>query len=545
MAAHHTGTIGEDNIVRGDATLDLPEEGLFNFLEKSFLNHGDKMALIDAVTGDKMTYKQLLGKACKLSSFFQKIRKYSKGEKLALHVPNCIEYQAILLGGLAIGMSFTTCNPAYTVHEINHWLKSSNARVLFTNSTLIQSAEKAIEGTNVDLIVSIDDIDVTSENVVNLSGLLQSEDETFEAPVMEPKEDIAALVYSSGTTGLPKGVMLTHYNITTNILQMYYSSASHNDSTLCVLPMFHIYAIAYVNFVNLLHGATIIVMPKFDPGVFLTAIQNHKIATVPIVPPLALFMINHPIVNTFDLSSMKEVVVGAAPIDAVVTNKFCEKFPGAVLRQGYGSSESMITHMQPTDMSTHKPGSAGCILKHVDMKICSVETREALGADERGEVCLRGPQIMKGYFNNPDATAISLDAEGWLRTGDLGYYDAEGNVFIVDRLKELIKYKGFQLAPAELEDTLLSHPNIADACVIGIPDERAGQLPRAYLVSTKGSTVTEEEVQKYIEVAHAPHKQLRGGVVFVETIPKSASGKMLRRVLLKEYVDAQNAQNEK
>lgn len=528
----------QDNIIHGDTTLELPEEGLFEFLHKSFLKHGDKMALIDGVTGEKMSYRELLGKSSKLASFLQKKRGYSKGDKLALHVPNCIEYQAIVLGALAIGMTFTTCNPAYTVNEVNHWLKSCNARVLFTNSSLVGIAEEAIKDTNVDLLISIDD--TTNENIVNLSGLFQNDDETFEPPSIEPKEDVAALVYSSGTTGLPKGVMLTHYNITTNMLQMYQSSATNGDSVLCLLPMFHIYAIDFINFMHLMHGACIISIPKFDPVNFLTAIQTYKIETVPIVPPLALFMINHPVVDKFDLSCMKEVVVGAAPIDAVVTNKFCAKFPGVLLRQGYGSSESMITHIQPQDMSKLKPGSAGIILQHIDLKICCVETRKALGADEKGEVCLRGPQIMKGYFNNPEATANSLDAEGWLRTGDLGYYDAEGNVFIVDRLKELIKYKGFQVAPAELEDTLLSHPAIADACVIGIPDERAGQLPRAYLVVREGSTVTEEDVQGHIEKAHAPHKQLRGGVVFVKAIPKSASGKMLRRVLLKEYLDAQN-----
>jgi 4-coumarate--CoA ligase len=525
-------------IIRGDKTIKLPEEGLFEFLEKAFKKHGDKMALIDASTDVKMTYPELLSKAYKLASFFQK-RGYVKGDKLALMVPNCIEYQAIILGALAIGMTFTTCNPAYTVHEVKHWLTSCNARVLFTNSNLAENAEKAKEGTNVDILVSIDDM--ANDKIVNLSGLLQSEaDENFVRPSIDPKEDVAALVYSSGTTGLPKGVMLTHYNITTNILQMYNGSSSHNDSILCLLPMFHIYAIDYVNFTHLMHGACVISIPKFEPLPFLKTIEKYKIETVPIVPPLALFMINHPVVAKFDLSCMKEVVVGAAPIDAVVTNKFVAKFPGALLRQGYGSSESMITHFQPQDMNKQKPGSAGLILQHVEMKICSVETGEALCANEKGEVCLRGPQVMKGYFNNEEATAKSLGKDGWLRTGDLGYYDDEGNVFIIDRLKELIKYKGFQVAPAELEDTLLSHPSITDACVIGIPDERAGQLPRAYLVLAKDSTVTEDDVNKHMEEYMAPHKQLRGGVVFVESIPKSASGKMLRRVLLKEYLDAQN-----
>ena len=206
--------------------------------------------------------------------------------------------------------------------------------------------------------------------------------------------------------------------------------------------------------------------------------------------------------------------------------------------QGYGCTEGMITHMQhPFDKSQNLPGSAGYGYRHVDFKVCCLDTGKALGPNQQGELLVRGPQVMKGYFKNDEATAACLNEDGWLSTGDLSYFDEKGNLFVVDRLKELIKYKAFQVAPAELEDTLLSHPDIVDSCVIGVPDDVAGQVPRGYIVKNGESCLTEEDVHKFLGEYLSPHKQLRGGVVFVDQLPKSASGKLLRRVLLQEYLE--------
>jgi len=375
-----------------------------------------------------------------------------------------------------------------------------------------------------------------------LSEILSNGDENFEKELtIDPVNDVAGLLYSSGTTGLPKGVMVTHHNITTNILQLLATcdESVMRQNILCVLPMFHVYGVAYINFFHMCHGATVVSLPGFDPVNYLTAIQNYKIEKLPIVPPIALFMLNHPIVDKFDLSSVHCVTVGAAPIDENVTKAFNKKFPKVLLTQGYGMTESLITHLQNEDAASHKPGSAGFVAKGIDWKIRCIETGDALGPNQKGEVCTKGPQGMKGYLKNPEATAGCLSEDGWLRSGDLGYYDEDGNIFVVDRLKELIKYNAFQIAPAELEDTLLSHPGINDSGVIGIPNERVGQVPRAYIVKAADSTITEEEVHAFFEERLSPHKQLRGGIVFVEVLPKSASGKLLRRVLLQEYLDSQ------
>ena len=302
--------------------------------------------------------------------------------------------------------------------------------------------------------------------------------------------------------------------------------------------MFHIYGVDYINFLHLYQGATVVSLPSFDPAVFLSSIQKHNIEKVCIVPPILIFMVNHPIVDKFDLSAMRNATVGAAPADEALIKQFINKFPGTVLVQGYGSSEGLITHLQPVDMTRHKPGSAGYGASHCDLKIHCIETGAALGPGEKGEVRLRGPQVMKGYYDNEEATANTINEEGWLCTGDLGYFDEEGNIFVVDRLKELIKYKAFQVAPAELEATLLTHAQIIDACVIGVPDADAGEVPRAYVVCAPDSTLNEEDVNAFMGEYLSPHKQLRGGIAFVDALPKSASGKLLRRVLLQEYLDA-------
>jgi len=541
VLAFHTGTIGEDHIIRGEQALDIPNIDLFTFVKRSAERYGDKIALVDAVTGRKMTYNQLISNSEKLAAFFVQ-KGFGKGDCIAIHVPNCIHYQTVVLGTLSRGMIFTTANPTYTHHEINHQLTSAKARVLFTNSELVETAKQAIEGTSVEVIVLMDEeADVSREaGVVRLCDILSYSVEYSKDLNLDPKQDVACLLYSSGTTGLPKGVMHTHNNIISNVLQMKDGFCPKDcSSILCVLPMFHVYGVAYINMLHLVAGITVVSLPKFNPVTFLTAIQDLKIEILPIVPPILLFLLNHPMVEKFDLSSVKLVVVGAAPAEENVAKAFVQKFPGVKLLQGYGMTESLITHVQPfNNPLACKPGSAGFILRNIDWKVICLESGDALGPNTRGEICTRGPQVMKGYLNNSEATDNCLK-DGWLQSGDLGYYDEEGCIFVVDRLKELIKYKGFQVAPAELEDALLSHHGISDSCVIGIPDQRAGQLPRAYVIKAKDSDVNEEEINAFMGERFADHKQLRGGVVFVDLIPKSASGKLLRRKLLEEYMESQ------
>jgi acyl-CoA synthetase (AMP-forming)/AMP-acid ligase II len=357
---------------------------------------------------------------------------------------------------------------------------------------------------------------------------------------MNPAEDLVALPYSSGTTGLPKGVMLTHRNLVANLCQVEgmqnFEGFGEQDMTMAVLPFFHIYGMVVIMMLGLAGGGTILVMPRFDMVEFLTLVQKYRVTILPLVPPIVLGLVKHPAVAQFDLSSVRLIFSGAAPLGEEIARALSQKL-GCPVVQGYGMTEaSPVTHLSPTRNEPFKPGSAGKIVPNTEVKIVEVGSGSdaELPVGKEGELWIRGPQIMKGYLNRPEETAGCLDRDGWYHTGDVGYVDDEGYFFIVDRTKELIKYKGMQVAPAELEALLLTHPAILDAAVVRMADEEAGEVPKAYVVlkPDDGSRATTGEViMGWVAQRVAPHKRVRH-VEFIDQIPKSASGKILRRVLI-------------
>src|ERR1051326_3003186 len=326
--------------------------------------------------------------------------------------------------------------------------------------------------------------------------------------------------------------MLTHYNLVANMCQMdgldYFQ---HDDTLLCVLPLFHIYGLVVVLNMGLHLGATIVTMPRFDLEQFLTMIQQYRVTLSHIVPPIVLKLAKDPIVDKYDLSSLKMIFSGAAPLGADLSRE-CMKRIGCGIRQGYGMTEtSPVTHSSPADPAKMRHGSVGTAAPNTEVKLVDPATGAELGPNEEGEVCVRGPQIMKGYLNNPEATRRTIDAEGWLHTRDIGYVDEDGQFFSVDRVKELIKYKGFQVAPAELEAVLLTHPAVADAAVIPARDDEAGEVPKAFVVLK--SEASEDELIDFVADRVARYKKIRM-VEFIDQIPKSLSGKILRRVLVEK-----------
>jgi acyl-CoA synthetase (AMP-forming)/AMP-acid ligase II len=339
-----------------------------------------------------------------------------------------------------------------------------------------------------------------------------------------------ALPYSSGTTGLPKGVMLTNRNLVANILQtVAIQEPTDEDTVIGVLPFFHIYGMQVIMNCTLRSGGTIVTMPRFDLEQFLRLIQEHRVTRAYVVPPIALALARHPAVDQFDTSSLNFVMSGAAPLGAELEDECRNRLGGALVLQGYGMTEtSPVTHCIPMDPDAARPGSIGPALANTECRIVVLEEDRDAEPGERGELWIRGPQIMAGYLNNDEATRATIDDEGWLHTGDIAIVDEDGYFAIVDRVKELIKYKGFQVAPAELEALLVQHPCVADAAVIPVPDEEAGEIPKAFLV-LRGEA-SENDIKEFVAGKVATYKQVRA-VEFIDEIPKSPSGKILRRVL--------------
>jgi acyl-CoA synthetase (AMP-forming)/AMP-acid ligase II len=347
---------------------------------------------------------------------------------------------------------------------------------------------------------------------------------------INPAEDVVALPYSSGTTGLSKGVMLTHRNLVANCLQTdERQPIGEGDVTIGVLPFFHIYALTVVLSRGLANGATIVTMPRFEMESFLELIQRYRATQLYLAPPVILGLAKSPLVDRFDVSSVQRIMVGAAPLDAALAESCAERI-GCQVAQGYGLTEtSPVTHLTPA--GRNKPGSIGPTVANTEAIVVDLTSGNPLGPGESGEIWVRGPQVMKGYLGQPAATADAFAHDGWFRTGDIAFADEDGYFTIVDRVKELIKYKGFQVPPAELEGVLVSHPSVADAAVIGVPDLEAGEVPKAYVV-LKGEARADELIA-YVAERVAPYKKIRF-VEVIDQIPKSASGKILRRVLIEQ-----------
>ncbi len=340
---------------------------------------------------------------------------------------------------------------------------------------------------------------------------------------------MVVLPYSSGTTGTNKGVMLTHGNLVANIAQTLAAAEVTEDETfVAVLPFFHIYGMQVLMNAGLRAGVTVITMPRFDLELFLRLHAEHHVRRAFVAPPIIVALAKHPMVDDFDLSSLTQVFSAAAPLSADLALEAGARL-GCEVAQGYGMTE-LSPVSQVTPPGQFKPGTVGVTVPNTELRIVDPATGVDLPDGEDGEVWIRGPQVMKGYLNNPVATDGMIDPEGWLHTGDIGHVDADEHLSIVDRLKELIKSSGFQVAPAELEGLLLTHPAVADAAVIGRPDDARGEVPVAYVVLKPGAEATAADLEAYVDGQVAHFKKL-GALVFIDEIPKSASGKILRRVL--------------
>ncbi|SFS17775.1 4-coumarate--CoA ligase [Microbacterium sp. cf046] len=514
--------------------VEIPDVGVYEYLFSSLTDDElGEVALIDPASGAETTYGALRAQVNTFAGALA-ARGVDTETVVGLLCPNAPAFATVFHGILRVGAIVTTINSLYTAGEIEKQLRDAGATWLITVTPLLPQAKAAASAVGIadNHLIVLDG----AEGHPNLRDLLTEQSPAPEV-TFDPATHIAVLPYSSGTTGIPKGVMLTHRNLVANVQQCRASiDLRDTDRVLAVLPFFHIYGMTVLLNLALRQRASLVTMPKFDLVEFLTNIQTHGCTYLYIAPPIAVALAKHPIVDQFDISTVHTVFSGAAPLDGDTAEAAGRRIHARMM-QGYGMSElSPVSHAMPYDRDDIPVSSVGTLLPNQECKLIDTETGEEIteigdgGTTKPGEIWIKGPNVMLGYLNKPDATAETLDADGFLHTGDVGVYHEGGYFSIVDRVKELIKYKGYQIAPAELEALLLSHPKIMDAAVIGVLDDDKQEIPKAFIVAAPDSVLTEEDVQAFVAENVAPHKKVRR-VEFIDVIPKSTSGKILRKDL--------------
>ncbi|CKH56615.1 4-coumarate--CoA ligase family protein [Mycolicibacterium smegmatis] len=490
-----------------------------------------RVALVDSRTGAETTYGELIGRIEEFAGALA-ARGIGVGDVVALLSPNSSAFAVAFHGILRAGATATTVNALFTARDIAKQLTDSKAKLLLTVNALAPQAREAAAA-----------VGLTDDAVVLLDGEGLPTGHAAPQVTFDPATHLAVLPYSSGTTANPKGVMLTHRNLVANVAQIRpLQGMRRDDRLLAVLPFFHIYGMTVLLNAALHARAQLVVMPSFDLAEFLGNIAERRCTYAYIAPPVAVALAKHPMVDSYDLSALEGIMSGAASLDAELGLAVARRLDCRVV-QGYGMSElSPVSHVTPKDGGLSTVGtvapldSCGWTVPNSESKIVDPETGAEIevpaeGLSETGELWFKGPNVMAGYLNNERATRETIDDDGFLHTGDLARVDATGCVYIVDRLKELIKYKGYQVPPAELEALLLTHPGIADAAVIGVQDPESGEeVPKAFVVRQPGIDLGADEVMAFVAGQVAPYKKVRQ-VEFIEAVPKSAAGKILRKEL--------------
>ncbi|XP_043256498.1 4-coumarate--CoA ligase 1 [Colletes gigas] len=507
-------------------------------------------ALICAATGKTYTYSEARDTANYIARSLLNMD-LRKGDVVALIAPNYPESILAFLGILEADLIVTTVNPFYTPDEIKKQLQSSGAKAIVTVAEIskhVLTVSKATLPAGAPVVVIEDGTGPVPEGTVPFKDLV---DRGKTLPPLKHTHtsvnDMAVLPYSSGTTGLPKGVMLTHKNLVSNMemtdktasgTMFRYATSDFQEVVPLVLPFFHIFGMNSVVLPRLASGSQLISVPKFVPEQFIHILAKYKVTGLCVVPPLVLFLNATPHVKKDFFKNMHHVIIGAAPLAEADVERFYDKFQmdsdKLKFCQGYGLTETSPAVCM--EVTGKKMGSVGKNVIGCDLRLVDPITNEDVTVSgQTGEIWVRGPHVMRGYFNNEAATNEMIVEGGWLKTGDIAYCDDDLDFFVTDRLKELIKVKGFQVPPAELEAILRTHPDVVEAAVVGIPDERCGEVPKAYILAKKGSTSTEENIKNFMKGKVSDYKELQGGVTFVNDIPKNASGKILRAQLKSQY----------
>ncbi|XP_063426050.1 probable 4-coumarate--CoA ligase 1 [Mytilus trossulus] len=509
--------------------VDIPNISITEYILKDINKYRKFTALINGITGQETTFDQLESEIISTATGFKNIG-LQKNDVVCLYGTNRPEFAHVFCGVTANGAILTIANSQLTADELATQLCDTSTKFIVTTPDCVTKAINAkVKVPSIKEIIVIG----YSEFHRNFSDLIETKTNQFPDVNINPDTDTALVPYSSGTTGLPKGVLLTHKNLVAELCQLRHPTiipfVSGEEKSISCLPMVHIAGLMIGMLNPMSQGAATVVLPRFEAESYLKAIQNFRGTFSLIAPPLVNFLAKDPMVSKYDLSTLHTPYSGAAPLSKTLTEQMVHRLKLQGVRQGYGMSEtSGAIFTDP--VGCYKYGSIGKPVPNTISKLVDIETGETITkAFESGEIWACGPQITKGYLNNEEATRRSITEEGWIKTGDIAYYDDDGHYFVVDRLKDIIKYKGYQISPTYLESILLSHEAVLEAAVIGVPADVFGEVPKAYVVLKSHAEAT--EIQKYINERVSPYKKLRGGLEIVDEIPKLPSGKILRRKL--------------
>lgn len=547
-ARHRT----ESKVVRSPfSDVQIPENLIDEYVWSRLERWPDKDALVCGITNRKFTYHETR-LACKRFAASLKKRGATPGQVFAVLLPNVPEFAVASLGAIEAGLVVTTINPIYTPFELAHQLKDSGAQGVVTIPELLPKvfeAQQLMAGPAVKplYIISVNGKGPRPDGAWDFDEMLDPMVDTSILKKSRSNADVAFMPYSSGTTGLSKGVSLSHRNLLANIEQTSHSDIKHfldttenyQDVLPSILPFYHIYGLTMLLLKGLSYGCKLVTLPKLESESFLNILKNHKATLLYVVPPIVLLLGQNKNITPEHFQSVRIICNGAGPVKEADAEKVLARTNSKNVRfcQAYGMTESspavfVSRNTSLFDYLTVGPPISNTLARIVDPTDNTVE----YGPGETGEIQVKGPQVMIGYHNNPKATANTISPEGWLSTGDIGYYNDKDEFFIVDRIKELIKVQGYQVPPAELEGVLRTHPAVLDAAVIGVPDDRTGEAPLAYIVLDQDKpAASEADIKAFVAERVAPYKQISAGVRFVESLPKSAAGKILRRLLKDEY----------
>ncbi|XP_055679596.1 uncharacterized protein LOC129787819 isoform X2 [Lutzomyia longipalpis] len=534
----------EKNILYGGEVLEnFPQKykSLGEFYYDKLYDAGNETEIIDANSGRILSRKELLDKTERLAGYLTKLG-IKPGHSIAIVSENRLEFPVVVLAAFFSGTALNPLSPTYTEKEILHAFTIVQPRVVFVSPAVMDKVKAVLKKLNLrSILIQLDEDGKRGRQAFNFSDIIKIDrlkpKNKLKPPTVDIAKTVALILLSSGTTGLQKCVQITHLNLLaalSSTMELFVHFERNKDVILTVMPWCHCFALM-TTLRLLAFGVRIVSLPRFEEGKYIKAIEDYSVSVCFVAPPVMLWFSKAPILEKHNLRTIREIYSGSAPLSIEIVQSIQKRIPNLqVVYNGYGLTET-TTGVLHADSRKSKSNSIGCLWRGIWGKVVHQETGAVLPPNTPGELCFKGGQVMLGYMGNEEETRNAIDADGWLHTGDIGYHDDDKEFFIVGRAKELIKYKGFQVPPAELEALLLGHPKVKDAAVIGLSDEVAGELPMALVVKKSNISVREEELIYFIDGQVSYPKKLRGGLKFVDEIPKNANGKIMRQELKKKY----------